>query len=132
MAVTDGGVASYLSPKSTELTLPALSVQVPLTVAAYTAFHFIAFIAVGLMLSYMMTLFERFPIMFFVLLVLFLSLQLGFFFMDLALGAQLLGKLKPWTVVAANLLAAAAMAIYFWRRHPSVLKGVEKLWEHEQ
>ena len=105
---------------------------VPLTVAAYTAFHFIAFIAVGLMLSYMMTLFERFPIMFFVLLVLFLSLQLGFFFMDLALGAQLLGKLKPWTVVAANLLAAAAMAIYFWRRHPSVLKGVEKLWEHEQ
>src|SRR5436190_1378138 len=34
VAVTDGGVASYLSPKSTEPTLPALSVHVPLTVAA--------------------------------------------------------------------------------------------------
>ena len=34
VAVTDGAVESYLSPKSTEPTLPALSVQVPKTVAA--------------------------------------------------------------------------------------------------
>jgi hypothetical protein len=103
----------------------------PLEVAAYTAFHFVAFIAVGLVASYLMNLFERFPIMFFVLLVLFLCLQVGFFFMDLALGAQLLGKLKAWTVVVANLLASIGMAFYLWRRHPSVIKGVERLW-HEQ
>ena len=107
------------------------AVIAPLEIAAYTAFHFLAFIAVGTLLAYLMSLFERFPIMFFVLLVLFLCLQLGFFFLDLALGAQLMGRLRPWTVVIANLLAAAAMAFYLWRRHPSVMKGVEKLWDHE-
>jgi len=103
----------------------------PLEIAAYTAFHFVAFILVGLLFSYLMTLFERFPIMFFVLLVLFLCLQIGFFFLDLVLGAQLLGKLKAWTVVIANLLASAGMAFYLWRRHPSVLKSVERLWEEQ-
>jgi len=103
----------------------------PLEVAAYTAFHFVAFILVGVVASYLMSLFDRFPIMFFVLLVLFLCLQVGFFFMDLALGAQLLGKLKAWTVVVANLLASGGMALYLWKRHPSALKSVEKLWQDE-
>ena len=43
----------------------------PLDVAAYTAVHFLVFIVVGVVLSYLATLFERFPIMFFVLLVVF-------------------------------------------------------------
>ena len=103
----------------------------PIEIAAYTAFHFVAFIVVGVAFSYMMTLFERFPIMFFVLLVLFLCLQVGFFFMDVVLGAQLLGRLKAWTVVVANLLASAGMALYLWRRHPSVVKGIERLWQDE-
>jgi len=103
----------------------------PIVVAAYTAVHFLIFIAIGIGLSYLMNVFERFPIMFFVLLVLFLSLQVGFFALDLALGAELLGKLRPWTVVVANLLAAAGMALYQWRRHPSVMGKVEKLWQEE-
>ena len=90
----------------------------PLQVAAYSAFHFVAFIAVGVFLSYMMTLFERFPIMFFVL--------------DAILGAQMMNQLKPWTVVVGNLLAAAAMALFLWKRHPSVLGSVERLWEDNQ
>ncbi len=106
-------------------------VVAPLEVAAYTAFHFLVFIAFGLVLSYLMTLFERFPIMFFVLLVLFVSLQVGFLGLDAALGASLLGKLRTWAVVIANLLAAAGMVLYQWRRHPSVVKGIERLWEHE-
>ena len=103
----------------------------PLPIAAYTAFHFVAFIAVGIVLSYLMTLFEKFPIMFFVLLVLFLCLQVGFFFLDLALGAHLMGKLEPWTVIVANLLASGAMALYQWKRHPSAIRGVERLWQEE-
>ena len=103
----------------------------PLQVAAFTAVHFLVFTVVGIVLSYLMTLFEQFPIMFFVLLVLFLCLQVGFFFMDLAVGAQLLGRLRPWTVVVANVLAALGMALYQWRRHPSVLQGVEQLWRDE-
>jgi len=104
----------------------------PLEIAAYTGFHFVAFIVVGVFLSYMMTLFERFPIMFFVLLVLFLCLQAGFFVLDAILGAQMMHQLKPWSVVVGNLLAAAAMAVFLWKRHPSVLARVERLWDDNQ
>ena len=104
----------------------------PLEIAAYTAFHFVAFILVGLALSWMMTLFERFPIMFFVILLLFVCLQLAFFGLNVALGAQLMGELRAWTVVVANVLAAAGMALYQWKRHPSVLKGIERLWQDSE
>jgi hypothetical protein len=104
---------------------------VPLAIAAYTAFHFVTFIAFGVLISFLMTLFERFPIMFFVLLVTFLSLQVAFFGLEVALGAALIGKLQPWTVVIANVLAATAMAFYQWRRHPSVVRGIERLWAEE-
>lgn len=101
----------------------------PLEVAAYTAFHFMAFAVVGVLFSYLMTLFERFPIMFFVMLVLFLSLQIGFYCLNVALGTSLLGKLPAWTVVVGNLLAAAGMVGYQWRRHPGVIRGIERLWQ---
>jgi len=68
----------------------------PLDVAAYTAVHFLLFIGVGVLLSYCASLFDRFPIMFFVLLVLFVSLQVGFFGLETALRAELMQKLKPW------------------------------------
>jgi hypothetical protein len=106
-------------------------VVAPLEVAAYTAFHFVAFIVVGIAFSWMMTLFDRFPIMFFVLLVLFVSLMVGFFALDVALGAQLTGRLQAWTIVVANLLAAAGMALYQWKRHPRALARIERLWEDE-
>ena len=77
----------------------------------------------------MMTPFEQFLIVGFVLLVLFLSLQLDFFVLDLALGAQRLGKLRPWTVVVANLLAAGTMAGYLWRHHPRIKQGLDRMWE---
>ena len=107
------------------------AIVAPLEVAAYTAFHFVAFIAVGILFSYLMSLFDRFPIMFFVLLVSFLSLMVGFFFLDAALGAHLVGQLQTWSVVVANLLAAAGMALYQWRRHPGALKGIERLWRDD-
>jgi hypothetical protein len=103
----------------------------PLEVAAYSAFHFVAFIAVGIAFSYLMTVFEKFPIMFFVLLVLFVSLMVGFFALDVALGAELTGRLQAWTVVVGNLLAAAGMSLYQWKRHPGALKRVDELWEDE-
>jgi hypothetical protein len=103
----------------------------PLEVAAYTAFHFLGFLAVGTAFSWLMTLFERFPIVGFVLLVLFVSLQLGFFMLDVALGAQLLGQLRAWSVVAANLLAATSMSLYLWKRHPRIAEGLRHVWDQE-
>jgi hypothetical protein len=101
----------------------------PVPIAAYTAVHFAAFVAVGIVFAYLMNLFERFPIMFFVLLVLFLCLEAGFFALDAGLRTGMMVRLRPWTVLVANLLAATAMAWYQWRRHPSVLGRIESLWE---
>jgi hypothetical protein len=103
----------------------------PLPVAAYTALHFVAFVVAGVVFSYLMTLFDRFPIMFFVILVLFLCFQVGFFALDQALGTRLMGKLGPWTVIVANLLAAAGMALYMWKRHPGALRKIDQLWKDE-
>ena len=103
----------------------------PLEVAAYTAFHFLMFLAVGMGFSWMMTLFERFPIVGFVLLVLFVCLQLGFFMLDVALGATLLGRLRAWSVIAANLLAATSMSLYLWKRHPRIAEGLRHVWDEE-
>jgi hypothetical protein len=103
----------------------------PLEVAAYTAFHFVAFIIVGIGLSWLMTLFEQFPIVGFVLLVLFVSLQLGFFVLDIVLGAQLMGRLPPWSVIVANLLAAGSMAFYLWKRHPRIKERLDHIWEQD-
>lgn len=103
----------------------------PVPIAAYTAVHFLIFVAFGVGLSYLMSLFDVFPIMFFVLLVLFLCFQVGFFAMDRAFGAELLGKLHPWSVVVANLLAAGGMALYLWKRHPGAIGRIEQLWKDE-
>jgi len=35
-------------------------------------------------------------------------------------------------VVVANLLAAAGMALYLWRRHPSALRNMNHMWEENQ
>jgi hypothetical protein len=104
----------------------------PLEVAAYTAFHFALFLAVGMIFSWLMTLFEDFPIVGFVLLVLFACLQVGFFALNVALGAQLIGELKPWSVIVANLLAAACMSVYLWKRHPRIRQSLEHVWDHEE
>ena len=103
----------------------------PLEVAAYTAFHFLVFLVIGTGFSWLMTLFEQFPIVGFVLLVLFLCLQLGFFVLDVALGAQLMGQLRAWPVVTANLLAAASMSLYLWKRHPRIAEGLRHVWDEE-
>ena len=112
---------------------PAAAAQItpaPLEVAAYTAFHFIAFMLVGLVLSWLMSLFDRFPIMFFVIVVLFACLQIGFVAFSLALHFEAPNRLGLWSVVVANLLAAAVMGLYQAQRHRAAIRNVGRLWEH--
>jgi hypothetical protein len=103
----------------------------PVAIAAYTAFHFVAFTLVGVGLAYLMSVFERFPIIFFVLLVLFVCLQVGIFALDAVLGSRMIGRLQPWSVIVANLLASSGMAFYQWKRHPSAMRKIDTLWQDE-
>ena len=99
----------------------------PLEIAAYTAFHIVAFLVVGLLLAWLMTLFERFPIMFFVLALLFVFLEVGFVVLSFVLHLEA-NQIPGWSVIVANLLAAGAMAGYQAVRHPRAFRQVDSLW----
>src|SRR5206468_13132385 len=47
--------------------VPTVVTIAPLPIAAYTAFHFAIFAVIGIVFAWLMNLFERFPIMFYVL-----------------------------------------------------------------
>ncbi len=98
-------------------------------VAAYTAVHVVAFVIVGLMASYLVTLFDRYPAAGIALIFLFAFSEVGFFVVSAALGGDLLGRLGPWAVGIGNLLASAGMALYLWKRHPNLKQSLGRIWE---
>ncbi len=98
-------------------------------VAAYTAIHVVVFVAVGIVASYLITLFDRYPAAGIALIFLFAFFEVGFFVVSAALGGGLLGRLGPWSVGAANLLSAAGMAAYLWYRHPHLKQSLGRIWD---
>jgi len=103
----------------------------PFDVAAYTAFHFLVFIAVGVVLSYLMTLFERFSDH-----VLRAARAVpvpagGILRVRRGARRRADAPAAPWAVVVGNLLAAGTMSLYLWKRHPQVMRGIEHLWEDD-
>lgn len=104
----------------------------PLPIAAYTAFHAISFMLLGLGLSWMVALIERVPMMAFVMLLLSMFLQVGFFGLDAALNFRLTGQLGAGTIVAANSLSAIAMVFYLWKRHPRIKDSLSHMWDQDR
>ena len=101
----------------------------PAMVAAYTAVHVVLFVLVGLLGSYLVTLFDRYPAAGIALVFLFAFFEVGFFIASAALGGVLMGHLAPWAVGIGNLLAAAGMAVYFWNRHPHLKESLGHIWD---
>jgi hypothetical protein len=66
-----------------------------------------------------------------ILTVSFLGLQLAFLALDRVSGAGLLVRLRPWAVVAANVLAAVGMTLTLWKREPRMIEGRRDLWDDE-
>ncbi len=90
----------------------------PLMVLLFTLTHCLIFVVIGQIVGRLVRLAEKnanygFGIILF--LVFFLS---GFFFVSMVFEAELLRALTWPAVLAGNLLAVAAMAVYFARRHP--------------
>jgi hypothetical protein len=100
------------------LASPATHPISPLMVLLFTLTHGLIFVVIGQIAARLVRLAEKnanygFGIILF--LVFFLS---GFFFVSMVFEAELLRALTWPAVLAGNLLAVAAMAIYFARRHP--------------
>ena len=90
-----------------------------LLIALYTAFHYAAFIVVGLIAAMIVELANAEPSVLMGFVVLFAAIEVGFYaLVGLLQQATPLGSLAWYNVMVGNLLAAATMGLFLLRAHP--------------
>lgn len=90
-------------------------------VAAYTIFHYIAFILAGLVVSIVVHWARSSPTVLAGALILFVIFEIGFYGISSALEqSPFLGALGWGAVAVGNLIAAIVMGVYMWRTHPEL------------
>ena len=90
-------------------------------VVFYTWVHALVFCGIGGLAAKLLSLTERDLNFGFGILLLFVIFEFGFVAATMVFAEPILRALAGPAVLLGNLLAASAMAIYFWRHHP-------KLW----
>ena len=102
-------------------------------VILYTIFHFAAFIFVGLIAALVVHLATREPSILLGFVILFAATEVGFYFFVslLNLGSPL-GSLAWYQVMLGNIIAAAAMGVYFWRTHRELPEQFRHSLDFEQ
>jgi hypothetical protein len=88
-------------------------------VLMFTWVHALIFIAIGVAGSRLLHLAERDPNFGFGILLLFVVFEFGFICVSLLFAEGVLQALMIPDILIGNLLAAAAMGIFLWRRHPN-------------
>ncbi|MES2178826.1 MAG: hypothetical protein V4550_13275 [Gemmatimonadota bacterium] len=94
----------------------------PMTfVVAYTIFHYVAFIAAGLLVSVIVHWAQSQPTVLAGAMMLFVAFEIGFYGLSSALSeSPFLGALGWAQVATGNLIAALVMGTYMWRTHPEL------------
>jgi hypothetical protein len=112
------GLISVLGPG--HIDAPAVVITV------YTIFHYLAFMAVATLAALIIHLGQRMPGMLAGAFVLFVVIELGFYFWSSILaGSPFFGTLSWLQVSAGNLVAAIVMGVYLWRTHPEVVHELD-------
>jgi hypothetical protein len=99
---------------------PSRNDSLAATVIFYTIVHYAVFILAGIVLSLIVNRGEQEDSVLVVLLILFVAFELGFYGFTAVLAQTRLRELAWYQVALGNLLAAAAMGTYIWRRHPAL------------
>ena len=89
-------------------------------VAMFTWVHLLVFAALGGIVARLLGHVEHHPQSGFGVLLLFVVFQFGFIVAAAVVAAPVLRVLSVWSILVANLLAAAVMTAYFRRRHPGL------------
>lgn len=89
-------------------------------VALYTWVHALVFCVIGGVAARLLALAERSPAAGFGVLLLFVVFEFGFLVLAMMFVQPVLRALAWQSILVGNLLAAVAMAAYFWRRHPDI------------
>ena len=87
-------------------------------VLSFTWVHVLVFLIIGVAASRLLGLAERNPSFGFGIVLLFVVFECGFLLACMLFAEPVLRALTWPEVLVGNLLAAAAMAAVFWRRHP--------------
>lgn len=96
------------------------------TVLGYTVVHVAAFLATGLVFSALLAGVDRSPPMIMGLLVLFVTFETLAIGVMAIVASWLLDVIPWWSIVVANLIAAAAMGAYLWKKHPHLARDFER------
>lgn len=97
-------------------------------VLAYTAVHGLAFILFGIVGALLIAGAERQPMLIFALVILFTSFEIFFFGLVLIAASWILDEVAGWTIFVGNILAAAAMLAYYFRRHRTLAGRLTGAW----
>lgn len=89
-------------------------------VAVFTWVHVLVFGVIGGVASHLLALAERRPNLGFGVVLFFVIFEFGFMTLLMVYAQDVLQALAWEKVLAGNILAAVAMAVYLWRRHPSL------------
>ena len=90
-------------------------------VLSFTWVHVLAFLLIGVGASRLLGLVELDPSFGFGVMLLFVFFEFGFLLASMVFAEPVLRGLTLPEVLVGNLLAAAAMAAVFWRRHPRLV-----------
>ena len=92
-----------------------------LVVIGYTVFHYLAFIAIGVVIAAVAQWAERQPSVLAGAMILFAAFEAGFSALTSAFSAvPVFGVLTWYDVAVGNLIAAITMGAYMWRAHPAL------------
>lgn len=89
-----------------------------LTILGYTAVHLAAFGLIGLGVAALVTQSEENPSLVLALVLLFVTFETLMVGLIAIVAAWLLDQISWWGILVGNLIAAAVMGAYLWRRHP--------------
>ena len=89
-------------------------------VALYTWVHALVFCVIGGVAARLLAVAERRPNVGFGILLLFVVFEFGFLVVAMVFAEPVLRALTWPAILIGNLLAAATMGGYFWRRHPNL------------
>jgi hypothetical protein len=104
--------------------LPATETIDASAVVLYTGFHFVAFVLFGMLVTKLVHLAVNNPVIRFGLVMVFVVFEVFFWGFTYMFFAGTRGLFPRGAILIANTFAAIVMAVYLWRRHPSLKRAL--------